>query len=127
MKKLQRVFVYGTLKNGFYFHDEYLGGDKSIYIGPGITTKEYSMYVDGLPHLIREPSVKGVLGELYEVDEVVLKRLDDLEGHPVVYFRDLIEVINVANPSEKPVLAWSYLRPSHFKGKAYAHKEEEFV
>lgn len=124
MKKINRVFVYGTLKRGFYFHDQYLGGDKSNSCGPARTTSDYSLYIDGMPHLVREPSETGVKGELYEVDGNVLETLDKLEGHPIVYYRDIIEVLD--EKGEK-VLAWSYLRPIHFKGKLAAWKEEEFV
>ena len=124
MKKINRVFFYGTLKRGHYFHDEYLGGDKSEFVGPALTTKDYSLYIDGMPHMIEESSETGVKGELYNVDSDVLKRLDDLEGHPVVYFRKIIEVID--EKGEK-VLAWAYLRPVHFKGRAIASLEKEFV
>lgn len=124
MKKVNRVFVYGTLKSGFYFHDKYLGNGKSDFGGPALTTKDYSLYVDGMPHMVREASETGVKGELYDVDGDVLKSLDSLEGHPVVYFRDIIEVID--EKGEK-VLAWAYLRPVHFKGRTGAWKEEEFI
>lgn len=120
----QRVFVYGTLKRGHYFHDKYLGDEKSIYHGTARTTNDYSMYVDGLPHMVRECSNTGVKGELYDVNDEVLKSLDSLEGHPVVYFRDIIEVID--EKGEK-ILAWAYLRPVHFKGRANAFIEEEFI
>jgi len=119
----QRIFVYGTLKKNKYFHDKYLGDGKSVYHGTAQTTNDYSMFVDGLPHMVRESSETGVKGELYDVDSKVLKTLDDLEGHPVVYFRDIIEVIN--EKGEK-VLAWAYLRPVHFKGRKYCEREVEF-
>lgn len=123
MKK-QRVFVYGTLKSGMYFHDAYLGGDKSNFVGPAVTTKDYTLYVRGLPFMVRETSDTGVKGELYEVDESVLASLDELEGHPIFYKRDIIEV---NDKDGKKVLAWGYLYPKFFKGKEYAHTEEEFT
>lgn len=123
-KRIHRVFVYGTLKQGKYFHDEYLGGDKSTALGPATASLDYSMYNDGLPHLVRETTDKPVKGELYEVDAETLEKLDGLEGHPVVYYREIIEVYDGNN---KKLLAWAYLRPKHFKGKQYAHKEEEFI
>jgi gamma-glutamylcyclotransferase (GGCT)/AIG2-like uncharacterized protein YtfP len=124
MKKINRVFVYGTLKRGFYFHEQYLGGDKANSCGPARTTKDYSLYTDGMPHMIKETSETGVKGELYEVDNKILKTLDDLEGHPIVYYRDIIEVIDEKG---NQTLAWAYLRPIHFKGKISAFKEEEFT
>ena len=123
-KKLHRVFAYGTLKNGFYFHDEYLGGDKSVFGGPARTTNEYTLYVDGMPHMVREAGEHGVKGELYEVDDDVLAKLDSLEGHPVVYKREIIEVLDETG---NKTLAWSYLRPVHFKGRTRCWIEEEYL
>lgn len=123
-KRIHRVFVYGTLKRGQYFHDRYLGGDKSTYVGPALASLDFSMYVDGLPHLVREPTDKHVKGELYEVDEEVLMSLDDLEGHPIVYRREIIETYDAEKEKR---LAWAYLRGISFKGKGSAYKEEEFT
>jgi gamma-glutamylaminecyclotransferase len=120
----QRVFVYGTLRHEQYFHDKYLGDGKSIYRGIARTTKDFQLYVDGQPHMVREPGDTGVIGELYDVSNEVLKTLDDLEAHPVVYYRDIIEVLDETG---NKILAWAYLRPIHFKGKSTSHKEEEFV
>jgi gamma-glutamylaminecyclotransferase len=116
------IFVYGTLKNGFYWHDKYLA-DKSNFLGPAVTSKEYSLYIDGLPHMVFEESDTGVKGELYEVDTEVLAAIDDLESHPMVYRREIIETFK---EDGTPVKAWAYLRPKSFKGKN-AWKEFEFL
>lgn len=132
-KRIHRVFVYGTLKRGQYFHNKYLA-DRSNYIGPAKASLDFSLYIDGLPHLIREPTDKHVKGELYEVDEEVLMSLDDLEGHPIVYKREIIEVLVPAgtqgesdDAKEEKKLAWAYLRGVHFKGKLAAYKDQEFT
>jgi gamma-glutamylcyclotransferase (GGCT)/AIG2-like uncharacterized protein YtfP len=119
----QRIFVYGTLKMGHYFHNDYLGDGKSVARGQAQTTRDYSLYVDAAPHMIRESSETGVKGELYEVNGDVLKTLDELWAHPVVYFRDIIEVIDEKGDT---ILAWAYLRPTHFKGKKYCEQEQSF-
>lgn len=124
MKKDQRIFVYGTLKQKQYFHDRYLGGEKSNFLGDAIASPDYSLYIDGLPHMIKEPSDTGVKGELYEVDAVVLAELDALEGHPEIYHREIIEITD--KDGEKK-LAWAYLRSQNFKGKICAFKEFEFI
>lgn len=116
------VFVYGTLKKGFYFHEQFLGDGKSLFVGPALASLDYSLYIDGMPHLVREKTDKHVKGELYEVNSNVLKTLDDLEGP--VYKRDVIEVLD---KDSKPSSAWSYLRPKYFKGYKFAWKEEEFI
>lgn len=122
MKKTHLIFVYGTLKRGFYFHDQFLGGDKSEAVGPALASLDYSLYIDGMPHLVREKTDKPVKGELYLVDDNVLKSIDELEGP--VYKRDVIEVTD-ENGNKK--LAWTYLRPRFFKGSQFAWKEDEFV
>ncbi len=120
----QRVFLYGTLKKGMYFHERFLGGDKSVYLGPALASQDYSLYVDGMPHMIKEPSPEPVKGELYDISDEVLKTLDDLEAHPLVYKRELIEVLDDGG---NMVLAWAYLRHPQFKGRASAWREYEFV
>lgn len=120
--KLHKVFVYGTLKKGFYFHDRYLGNGKSNDLGPVKASKDYTLYIDGMPHLVREAADVQVKGELYEVDGKVLLSLDNLWAP--VYRRDVIEVFD---ESGFKYLAWAYLRPKHFKGVKYAHKDEEFL
>jgi gamma-glutamylcyclotransferase (GGCT)/AIG2-like uncharacterized protein YtfP len=124
MNKIHRIFVYGTLKKGQYFYERYLGGDKSHFLGKGIASPDYSLYIDGLPHMIKEPTDLPVKGELFEIDEDVLESLDQLEAHPLVYKREIIECYDEAG---EMVLAWAYLRHPSFKGKAHAWKEDEFV
>lgn len=124
MKQIHRIFIYGTLKRGFYFYDRYLGDDKSTFLGKAFASPDYSLYVDGQPHMIKEPTDSPVKGELFQVDEKVLHTLDDLEGHPVIYKREIIEVYDEGGDR---VLAWAYLRSPNFKGKTSAWKECEFV
>ncbi len=121
---IHKLFAYGTLKKNQYYHDRYLGGDKSVFIGPALASTDYSLYIDGLPHLIQEKTDKPVKGELYELDDKVVDTIDDLEGHPIVYRRELIDVYL---ESGERVLAWAYLRPKSFKGKQNAYKDNEFV
>jgi gamma-glutamylcyclotransferase (GGCT)/AIG2-like uncharacterized protein YtfP len=124
MDKNQRLFVYGTLKKGQYFHEKYLSGEKSNFLGVGYAGPDYSLYVGAQPHLIREPSDKPVKGELYEVSPVVLESLDGLEGHPIVYKRELVEVFTELG---EKTLAWAYLRHQNFRDKINCEKEYEYV
>lgn len=123
-QKKQRIFVYGTLKKGQYFHERYLGGTNSNFLGSGTASRDFTLYVGAAPHLIREPTDTPVKGELYEVDNDVLASIDYLEAHPVVYKREIIEVFT--SEGEK-VLAWAYLRHKNFKDKPYCFKEVEFI
>lgn len=77
--RLTRVFVYGTLKRGQPNHG-HLRGQRFVgeaRTGPGVTLFSLGDY----PGMIRDPyDTAGVTGELWEVDEKCLARLDELEG-----------------------------------------------
>lgn len=110
------VFVYGTLKNG-YPNNHILGDCECM--GTFETEDSYLMTDIGFPFLHPRLSVREVYGgllspargEVYHVTEGrTLFLLDQLEGHPNLYYRTLVNVKNF----EKPV--WIYLRP---EGKTY--------
>lgn len=71
------VFVYGTLKKGFSNHERFLKGKEKI---SDAVLHGYNMYSLG-----RFPGIvvgKGnVYGEVYEVNQETLRRLDALEGY----------------------------------------------
>jgi gamma-glutamylaminecyclotransferase len=118
-----KLFVYGTLKSGQYFHNEYMS--KAELICNAQAGSDYALYIDAIPSMIKEHNTDmPVKGELYKVDEEILKKLDDLEGHPNVYHR---EPIDVYTEDGKKIMAWAYLRPNHFKGKHFAIKTDEFI
>ncbi len=118
------VFCYGTLKLGFYWHDKFLGNGKSTFIGPAVTSKDYTLYVEALPVVIKERGDLGAKGEVYEVNDEVLKSLDDLESHPEFYKRELIEV---TTSEGETLTAWCYMRSKHFAGKNHSFITDEFV
>jgi gamma-glutamylcyclotransferase (GGCT)/AIG2-like uncharacterized protein YtfP len=95
----QYIFVYGTLRKGFYNHRGRLDGTA----GHSKFIKEDT--VDGVMYdlgafpaaVLYEPSVSDSLnermtihGEVYEIDNNVLKKLDVLEGYPKFYNRSKI-------------------------------------
>ena len=76
-----RLFVYGTLKKGFPNHDNYMESAKRL--GKYQTIEKYPLVLCGaryVPCMINSPG-KGhhVEGELYEVDDECLNRIDALE------------------------------------------------
>ena len=100
------LFVYGTLKRGFFNYGRYLGraesSGKAVFIGDGCTLENYPMVVrpanqngsSGAPQLLDEAG-KGfsVMGEVYLIDESTLKAMDILEGvHRGRYRRQTINV-----------------------------------
>lgn len=100
MKKV-KVFVYGTLRKGYGNH-VFLEGSK--FLGKAKTKEKYTMYARGIPFVSHEPMVE-ITGEVYEVDDFTLNRLDTLEGHPNWYIREKVPVI-LEDGTE--VEAWLY-------------------
>jgi gamma-glutamylcyclotransferase (GGCT)/AIG2-like uncharacterized protein YtfP len=104
-----KLFVYGTLKRGFYNHR--LLKD-SQFLGYATTKEKFPLTkaLFGLPvmlpfqgygHLIR--------GEVYEVNTQLLKAIDEVEGHPSTHKRELITVIgDVARKEIKFVSTYFY-------------------
>lgn len=84
-----RVFVYGSLKRGFA-NDSYL--TTARFIRAGKTAPVFTMVsFGGFPGVFRGGST-AIEGEVFDVDDATLERLDRLEGHPRFYRRQPIEV-----------------------------------
>jgi gamma-glutamylaminecyclotransferase len=75
------IFVYGTLKKGFPNHDRYMQSAEKV--GNYRTVENYPLVLIGqryVPCMINAPGEgEHIEGELYEVDDDCLKRLDALE------------------------------------------------
>lgn len=92
------VFVYGTLKfnqpNHHWLTDHANG--VSFFISNGKTSDKYPFVIAtryNIPFLVERPSVGNVInGEVYEVNEKMLGKLDELEQHPVYYLRKQINI-----------------------------------
>jgi gamma-glutamylaminecyclotransferase len=108
MSEKQIVFVYGTLKRGFGNH-HLLNGSK--FIGQALTKEKYALYVSGIPFVIESEPVSQISGEVYEVDQKTLARLDRLEGHPDWYCRKMVYVSGNTNESGESLKAWIYFFP----------------
>lgn len=85
------VFVYGTLKEG-HGNNCLLKDNNAVYMGDFKTLSGLSLYVAGLPYLVKRELGTGAEGELYMVDDNTLSKLDNLEGHPSFYKRELIKL-----------------------------------
>lgn len=118
-----KLFVYGTLKKGHYFHRDYLEG-YSDFLGKHKTSDDYIIYIDGIPFMVEEIGSGPVIGELYEIDEVTLYQIDTLEGHPQFYTRTIIDIENLET-GEKTT-AWAYVHPNIFKHRKDKIKENEY-
>lgn len=95
-----KVFVYGTLKKGYCNH----------YILLGKTPQSATAYNIQLHTGVEYPfAIRGqgtVHGEVYEVDDEILRALDQLEQDHDDYYRELTPVL-LENRQETQ--AWIYL------------------
>lgn len=88
---IQHVFVYGTLMRDLGNH-RYL--TSSEFLGEATSAPQYTMVdVGGYPAIF-ETGTTPIKGELYEVNEHTLARLDRLEGVPDLYTRAPIVLVN---------------------------------
>ncbi len=108
------VFVYGTLKSGFWNHGCLHDNDAPSFRidrGGARTSERYPMFVrkpGSIPFVIPAPGIGyHILGELWQVSSVTLRILDNLEGHPHGYERRLIPVI----AGDTRHQAWLYFWP----------------
>lgn len=112
------VFVYGTLKSGEpnYCLIEDRGNAFAKLIGNARSVQKYPLVIASrfnIPYLLDTGGEQGcqVDGEIFEVDDEMLERLDELESHPMYYKRFIKDVeITDTDSSSKPkiVPCWCY-------------------
>tara|TARA_X000001382_G_C3174225_1_gene180559 strand:- start:1962 stop:2369 length:408 start_codon:yes stop_codon:yes gene_type:complete len=103
---MENVFVYGTLKRG---HGNHVLLKDSEFLGPASTKDKYIMYSSGIPYVSKSMNLTRIIGELYNVDELVLNYLDMLENHPGWYKREKITIDYISNKGKvKSTDAWLY-------------------
>lgn len=79
-----KVFTYGSLKRGYYNNCLL---SEAAFINEGATANaEFTMYDGGFPY-VRTGGSGSIFGEVWEVDDHTLSRLDQLEGVPHHYVR----------------------------------------
>jgi gamma-glutamylcyclotransferase (GGCT)/AIG2-like uncharacterized protein YtfP len=107
------LFVYGTLKSGHHNNSYFMKGCK--FIGAAVSREAaYSMIGQGIPYL--RGGEQRVLGEVWEVEDEALRRIDDLEGHPHHYCREQREFICRG----KDMTAWVYMATKDYEfGEKY--------
>ena len=115
----ERVFVYGSLMQGFGNHR--LMGNSEL-LGPTFTAETFRMTSLGaFPGIVPQDEEDGgvpVLGELYLCDRETRDRLDELEGHPHFYRRT--EVLMADGKA-----AWVYVlvRRGRFAAETVPHAD----
>ncbi|XP_050358695.1 putative gamma-glutamylcyclotransferase CG2811 isoform X2 [Nymphalis io] len=111
-----KVFVYGTLKRNEPNHHWLTNPDNGVgqFINEGRTKTKYPLIIGtkyNIPFLLHSPGDgHNVKGEIYEVDDTMLSKLDILEDHPNYYVREIDDVIVNKDPSseEETVKCWIY-------------------
>lgn len=102
-EKRHLLFVYGTLKRGQPNH-HFLAG--ALFLGEDQTRPEFTMYdLGAFPGVVAGGS-SSISGELYELDDSTLARVDRLEGHPSFYER-------TSNILVSGRTCWIYLLADH--------------
>lgn len=95
---MTRVFVYGTLKEGqpnyYRMMDSTHGTAK--FLARARTVDPYPLVIatkNNIPFMLNTPG-KGerIRGEIYEVDDKMLKFLDEFESCPEMYQRTLVKL-----------------------------------
>lgn len=95
---MSRVFVYGTLKKGQPNYSRMFDSNngKAKFVSSALTTERYPLVIaskNNIPFLLNIPGQgHRVQGEIYEVDDKMLKFLDDFEGVPTMYQRTLVSL-----------------------------------
>lgn len=107
-----KLFVYGSLKQGFGNHDLL---ENSKFLGAYDTSSANYRMVSfgafpGVIELDGQDEHCYILGELYEVDDDTLALVDRLEGNGHFYTRKVVEL----SETDDTIEAWMYLLPESY-------------
>ncbi|XP_050669300.1 putative gamma-glutamylcyclotransferase CG2811 isoform X2 [Leptidea sinapis] len=124
-----KVFVYGTLKRNEPNHHWLTKPENGTgkFLAEGTTQKKYPLIIAtkyNIPFLLYSPGDGHyVKGEVYEVDDTMLSKLDILEDHPKWYIREIDDIVVKKDGSEEVIKCWVYFlknfRRELLKGKLY--------
>ncbi|XP_017070424.1 putative gamma-glutamylcyclotransferase CG2811 [Drosophila eugracilis] len=112
LRMAARVFVYGTLKRGEPNHQWLTKKEngQAKYLGKGITAIKFPLVVGtryNIPFLLACPGVgNNIEGEVYEVDQAMFSKLDELEDYPNYYDREEQTILVEENETTQ---CWLYL------------------
>jgi len=86
---MTKVFVYGRLMAKRHYHQHYLQG--TTFLGTGVMNDYKSYSLGGLDG-IRPENGQHVEGEVYEVDQKALAKLDHLHNVGTMFSRMIVDV-----------------------------------
>nr|CAB3248923.1 putative gamma-glutamylcyclotransferase CG2811 [Phallusia mammillata] len=112
---MNKIFVYGTLKDGF--PNNYLLKNKDYgkctFCYNARTVNKYPLVVAteyDIPFMLDlEETGHCIDGEVYDVDNIMLKKLDEIESHPRFYRRTPIKVMPLQTDDDSIVECETYL------------------
>lgn len=105
-----KLFVYGTLKRGYHNHYIIEG---SKLLGEAVLPDYGIFSLGSFPGIVRRYDYR-THGELYEIDEALLPRLDRLEGVPHLYTRETETVVANGEDVHTDVSVYVYANPHGF-------------
>lgn len=114
---MHKVFVYGTLKQGHGNHQRLLTNSTLVNMGSieGFDLYDLGCYPAIVPHK-EVPLTDKVFGELYEVDDLTLTKLDGLEGYRGgyngFYDRKTVQVTTVDGDVEDALVYFMRSKPN---------------
>lgn len=82
----KKVFVYGTLKRG---HENHALLQDSKFIGKSFV-QNHTLYGSVIPFAVENEGTY-ISGEVYEIDDLTERNLDELEGYPDWYGKKMVE------------------------------------
>lgn len=85
-----KLFVYGSLKRGFFNHGRFGFSDVAKFIGPAVARDRALLQLRNLPypHAVEEPE-QEVVGEVYELDdEYALRNISRMERGAGYYAKE---------------------------------------
>ncbi|KAL7737588.1 hypothetical protein ACLKA6_007702 [Drosophila palustris] len=109
---LKRVFVYGTLKRGEPNHFWLTKKENGVsqFLAKGKTVTKFPLVIGtryNIPFLLNKPDVgHHIEGEIYEVDDAMFAKLDELEEYPRYYDREPQAILTEQNETFE---CWLYL------------------
>lgn len=124
---MTRVFVYGTLKSG-HCNNRLLVGQH--YVGRAETLAPGLRLVDlgPFPGAVHSASPSRVYGEVWDIDDAALRRLDGLESNGSFYTREVVETsLGEAWVYVLPVRDYGDARPVTLGSWRPSQEEREWV
>mmetsp|Transcript_59037 Transcript_59037/g.175543 ORF Transcript_59037/g.175543 Transcript_59037/m.175543 type:complete len:141 (-) Transcript_59037:434-856(-) len=103
------VFVYGTLRKGHHNWRAILAPVTGVEAKTARAA--YTMRSWGNFPAVYAGGGTSILGEVFDVPDDILARLDELEGRPTWYKREEVEVVAERGGSGGARMAWMYIMP----------------